>query len=332
MKKPLKKLLFLTVATLLGVVAKGLAFNRISVNSIDFAEVDRVLESIDGRPVYDFTQGEILAGSIKWVSIKKDSIISETFLGERRVYDVNNGVICLRSEETRDKFLSYCPTLRATGVSPDSAEFTAEGRYCKTEPIAEKGLFRTSAHEGTLIVTPGDTVRNVIVRSLAFDYRGAIGTDACERLKSDTLERYSKCISYFTLPNEIVPVAVIIKETVSSADGRDETSLTRYFADVQRSFHSDKDNKDESEAPREDSLGEFTVSFSNGMIEVTTTTVPRDALLAVMDKSGNIYYSRPVEADASVSISAAGLPFGQYIVSLSSASSGEIIKHLVFIK
>ena len=318
------------------VLAMSFVANPVSGKSFSVAlnEVESVLQDsvYNGKkvPVYDFSRSEIVDGDVPWRVAGNDSAFAEIFLGQRRSYVRRGDDVFLVSEEGRDKSITFSELLNVTNFDGSRTNFTAEGLYCRRENISEAGQFTANRCQAVLIPAMGDTITDAVMTTYTRNYRGALGPDAHDALATDTLARYSYSISYFNVGSDPRPCAVITSQTVVSPSGETVSERTRFFTDPMHTSAKQEDSTPDCNPEFEN--GTLDVTFADGMIMVTTTGLPDDCLMAVMDRAGNIYSSRKISGNTTEKVSVPGLPFGQYIVSVSSPTAGVTLKQVVFIK
>ena len=318
------------------VLAMSFVANPVSGKSFSVAlnEVESILQDsvYNGKkvPIYDFSRSEIVDGDVQWRVAGNDSVFAETFLGQRRSYVRRGDDVFLVSEEGRDKSITYSKPLSVTNFDGTRDNFTAEGLYCRRENISEAGQFTANRCQAVLIPAMGDTITDAVMTTYTRNYRGALGPDAHDALATDTLARYSYSISYFNVGSDPRPCAVITSQTVVSPSGESISELTRFFTDLMHTSVRQEDSTPDYNPDSEN--GTLDVKFADGLIMVTTTGLPDDCLMAVMDRAGNIYSSRLLGGQTTIEVNVAGLPYGQYIVSVSSATAGVTLKEVVFIR
>ena len=318
------------------VLAMSFVANPVSGKSFSVAlnEVESVLQDsvYNGKkvPIYDFSRSEIVDGDVQWRVAGNDSVFAEIFLGQRRSYVRRGDDVFLVSEEGRNKSITFSEPLSVTDFDGSHTDFTAEGLYCRRENISEAGQFTANRCQAVLIPAMGDTITDAVMTTYTRNYRGALGPDAHDALATDTLARYSYSISYFNVGSDPRPCAVITSQTVVSPSGETVSERTRFFTDPMHTSAKQEDSTPDYNPDSEN--GTLDVKFADGLIMVTTTGLPDDCLMAVMDRAGNIYSSRKISGNTTEKVSVPGLPFGQYIVSVSSPTAGVTLKQVVFIK
>lgn len=323
------RIICLSVFVLVG--ATMAAFSPEGLFHRDMAEVSGCIrDTAGGGTIYDFSQGEIIDGNVRMIYGERDSTANVTFLQTRyNLMGSPDGTRMLVSEESRLKSIIFENPL-SLKATDSAVAFKASGFYCRVTPIKTDGFYSFSTSRCGVSLTPGDTLPDVTKMTLNLRYKGNVGFEADDRVDADSMPTFAISKSAFIADGDNIPCAVIIDERIYNSEGVEIGKTARYFADVMTVIP----NKRKSIENPSDDNGDIsmTVSYSSGAIYISAQGSPADGIVAIMDKAGNIYRSSAMAVGNDTVIDVSGLPFGQYIVCLSSESRAISIKELVYIR